>query len=75
MRTRCIEPLQPMRQHSTEKRGDLRWMKLCWQRDVIEQQLQGGRLGPDERGLLKDMLATINNQLKRKSTPSQHLGL
>lgn len=70
MRTRCIEPLQRMRQHPTGKKGALRWMKLCWQRDVIEQQLQARRLGPDERELLKDMLSTIDNQLREsRNTP------
>ena len=64
MRIRCPEPLQRVSPHHTEKGAALKWMKLCWQRDVIEHQLQIRRLGPDAREPLEDMLSAINSQLR-----------
>lgn len=63
MRIWSVEVLQRMNQRPVEGRAALEWMELCWQRDVIEQQLLAGRLGPDAREPLEEMLSAIDNQL------------
>jgi hypothetical protein len=71
MRTRCSDPFQHRSQHPTEESGALKLMKLCWQRDVIEQQLHARRLGPDAREPLEDLLSAIKDQLRMiRNNPS-----
>jgi len=73
MRIRSLDPLQCLG-HPTEARAALRLMELCWQRDVIEQQLQARTLGADAREPLEDVLSTINNQLRLIGKQTRHLG-
>ena len=72
MRIWSLEMLQRMSQHTTEEVAALKWMELCWQKDVIEQQLQTRRLGSEAREPLEDTLSAINGQLRLiRNTPNE----